>query len=652
MPKTNKERLQDNNVELQNIKAGIDNLPEYVDIEYIHSTGSGVNVLNTLPPPTSNRSLQTGFENIDIGKKYVSVLYYYASGSTSMYGNYLINIETKEAILLQTNSSSRNCAILCETDEYVYVGKPTNNTDYSSTYTIYKVDTQTKQVTSYTQSLSCYWANNNNYDYYLTIANSRNRSCSLLKFNTETEQLELKSSLAGQSYYLPVAYNLLLIYNPSADTSIKCYKILDENNFTTITNTFSKVNGFNFAGTKIFMNGNIYSLNDDLSVGDLIKSNAYTYISKQYLYALNDKYYVYNNVLYTFNETDNTFEVYGNNYYVVGGNKLYKRDANNSNNLVIYEFTSTGNIIGFKLDGNIYFRPTRTTVDSNDVKSGTRITNINGTIINGTMPDNGALNYTPTTSQQTIPAGYTSGGVVEAITDGFGNLTIPSFINVLYEREDEFDMELPDITGINWEDVLQWVKPAMKLKTESKWHYSDWEDEDTGEYYEFLMSIGSQYGEEESLSKVIGYNEDDGKYHLNLNIIDIYQNNYSNFDYKLMLKLLHPTMPTYKNCDITFNVSAPTDVFYDLYVRGNNISSVQDVTISVKDTNDNDIQYDAVYRTKFGGIRITTTTDKDGTILVTYNGVTETRPLDTTNNMSNEIYTYRFGAHEGNIEFN
>ena len=35
--------------------------------------------------------------------------------------------------------------------------------------------------------------------------------------------------------------------------------------------------------------------------------------------------------------------------------------------------------------------------------------------LTGTMPDNGALNYTPTTSQQTIPAGYTSGGIIEAI---------------------------------------------------------------------------------------------------------------------------------------------------------------------------------------------------------------------------------------------
>ena len=34
----------------------------------------------------------------------------------------------------------------------------------------------------------------------------------------------------------------------------------------------------------------------------------------------------------------------------------------------------------------------------------------------GTMPDNGQLTYTPTTSQQTIPSGYTSGGTISAVT--------------------------------------------------------------------------------------------------------------------------------------------------------------------------------------------------------------------------------------------
>ena len=40
----------------------------------------------------------------------------------------------------------------------------------------------------------------------------------------------------------------------------------------------------------------------------------------------------------------------------------------------------------------------------------------NGKKITGTMIDNGELNYVPSTEAQTIPAGYTSGGTVQAIS--------------------------------------------------------------------------------------------------------------------------------------------------------------------------------------------------------------------------------------------
>lgn len=45
------------------------------------------------------------------------------------------------------------------------------------------------------------------------------------------------------------------------------------------------------------------------------------------------------------------------------------------------------------------------------VLSGYKYGNYNG-IKTGTMPNNGTLNYTPNTTQQTIPAGYTSGGTI------------------------------------------------------------------------------------------------------------------------------------------------------------------------------------------------------------------------------------------------
>lgn len=49
---------------------------------------------------------------------------------------------------------------------------------------------------------------------------------------------------------------------------------------------------------------------------------------------------------------------------------------------------------------------------------------VNGNKLTGTMPNNGALSYTPSTSSQTIPAGYTNGGTVGAVTLQDKSLTI------------------------------------------------------------------------------------------------------------------------------------------------------------------------------------------------------------------------------------
>lgn len=51
---------------------------------------------------------------------------------------------------------------------------------------------------------------------------------------------------------------------------------------------------------------------------------------------------------------------------------------------------------------------------SSDILSGKKAFSSNGELT-GTMSNNGTLNYTPTTSAQTIPSGYTSGGTIAAV---------------------------------------------------------------------------------------------------------------------------------------------------------------------------------------------------------------------------------------------
>ena len=60
------------------------------------------------------------------------------------------------------------------------------------------------------------------------------------------------------------------------------------------------------------------------------------------------------------------------------------------------------------------FKTDDAVTEASDVLKGKRYYNQNGLQI-GTMPNNGALTYTPSEQEQVIPAGYTSGGTVKAI---------------------------------------------------------------------------------------------------------------------------------------------------------------------------------------------------------------------------------------------
>lgn len=61
-----------------------------------------------------------------------------------------------------------------------------------------------------------------------------------------------------------------------------------------------------------------------------------------------------------------------------------------------------------------YFDVSQTDAVMTDVLVGKRFANTSG-VMAGVMPNNGVLNYTPTDNQQTIPAGYTSGGTIAAM---------------------------------------------------------------------------------------------------------------------------------------------------------------------------------------------------------------------------------------------
>ena len=121
---------------------------------------------------------------------------------------------------------------------------------------------------------------------------------------------------------------------------------------------------------------------------------------------------------------DTTIDCLYNNYlYLKQDSSILKLGYNTSVDIATKIFM--GNIFLYNVND--------TNVNSNQVLTGKIFYNQAGKQI-GTMPNNGTLNYTPNTTQQTIPAGYTSGGSVSGDTN-----LIPENIKK--------DIQIFDVTG-------------------------------------------------------------------------------------------------------------------------------------------------------------------------------------------------------------
>lgn len=89
---------------------------------------------------------------------------------------------------------------------------------------------------------------------------------------------------------------------------------------------------------------------------------------------------------------------------------------------VYMDFTNLGNtevLTSMFAKGVTLYNPYDANAESNDVLQGKTVYNKTGKI-QGTMPNNGELNYEVSTLEQIIPEGYTSGGTIAAspLTDG------------------------------------------------------------------------------------------------------------------------------------------------------------------------------------------------------------------------------------------
>ena len=242
---------------------------------------------------------------------------------------------------------------------------------------------------------------------------------SIMKYDEETNTISSLFTMSDNPVTTGcIVPNIVSNYSTnSSGYSRSIFKIQYDsinNSYSYINKNILRINGVNYFGNKIFIDGNIYELGEDLTVGSLIKENAYN-VSTSNFKCLNDKYYLYEDELYIFNEETNTFEQQPNlvsgNYYcnTFGCRTLYIDYGTTYYDSIV--FNTSNKIIGYTFSDNIVLSNDRL-YSSNYILNGKVFyDNFLNNII-GTMPNNGELNITPTTENQNIPEGYTSGGTV------------------------------------------------------------------------------------------------------------------------------------------------------------------------------------------------------------------------------------------------
>lgn len=187
------------------------------------------------------------------------------------------------------------------------------------------------------------------------------------------------------------------------------------------------VDGVNFYGNKIFINGNVYTLNADLSVGELLAENVYTANESNNIYFLwiNEKYVIYDSMLYYWDDTNNTFTEYiPMNYATLNGYSI-----SNSVDITQYTFTNSEEIIGVNINGrDFYFSQGQINGTSDEVLFGKTVYTSGAEVIVGTMPNNGDVTIEPTVEQQTKSSGYYNSLQVNPVTSSIDANILPENI--------------------------------------------------------------------------------------------------------------------------------------------------------------------------------------------------------------------------------
>jgi hypothetical protein len=394
---TNKQRIDKNNDDLELIEQQIKNLPEAAE------------------PIVTN----SDFNYIQAGYTSTSASYckgYYSQGGGSSNTTVKIYKLNQDGTSTEIYTESGNIGSFCLVDvidDYLYFYE----CSYDSTNVIkfYKINLNTYEKESYFNASepstyygwTLYQIPFDNYHflhqkYYYEI-------------DLENKQIIKKYENTYLSSSRGNVHPRYLTFTSGRSDGYYIYDVeTGRNSYTGTIGKGREICFINQSATKVIMAKNLYALNPDLTVGNLIKENVapdtriYYCIGHDNLYITSDGWYTFDEETNTFTKTEglNSVNIYGNTFSFKSANVL---------NLIIPE--NFNKIVGYTVGSQDYFSIPDAIVNANDILYGKAYRTNNGSIVQGAMPNNGALSYTPTTSQQTIPEGYTSGGTIGAISD-------------------------------------------------------------------------------------------------------------------------------------------------------------------------------------------------------------------------------------------
>ena len=419
MSKTNQERVQDNNKELHNLKSQIDNLPEYQDLEPIYD----ITDITTYQIP------YTPVSNYNNGMAYVRNYFSYdkKGAENSSAEHYLGRINQDGTVTLFKSRNGYGFIVIVDViDNYIYYTSTTSSGSYIGNFTIYRINMDS---TPYVE------------ENYMTIGNLASAT-----WSTDIQFISPSILGFGSANYIQI--DLLNKTYVTRNTNNSPYKMsslvgLDGNrkkvqNMSTgiiSPSNYSDIIRFvNVSISKAIVGNHLYGINNDLSQGSLIKENVLSNLNVSlgdYIITNFDGNYYYlfptrsfspttTGYLLNFNEDTNEFTIaYTLNKLTISADRQsFLTPYYVSSNGYVQYLTCNANInklIGYEVYGNKLYLNRLENIQSSNILNNYQVYEKDGTAIIGSMPNNGALNYTPSTSQQTIPSGYTSGGTISAV---------------------------------------------------------------------------------------------------------------------------------------------------------------------------------------------------------------------------------------------